>query len=158
MIMMRKRTAAGFTLIELLVVIAIIGILASLILVALATARTRAKGAKIESDIGQIRTLAELILDDNASASYQGPNNCLVNCVGGVTQDLDVGNLVADITTTAGSGPAFHAGLLPVGPAYCIASIIPGGKVNTAFFCADSSGIAKRQVSAGTCTATGFKC
>lgn len=51
---MSRKAHKGFTLIELLVVIAIIGLLASVVLASLDTVRTKAKAARLISDLQQI--------------------------------------------------------------------------------------------------------
>jgi len=55
----------GFTLIELLVVIAIIGLLSTLAVVALGSARTKSHDAKRLSDVKQVQTALELYFTDN---------------------------------------------------------------------------------------------
>ncbi|MFH1551578.1 MAG: type II secretion system protein, partial [bacterium] len=55
----------GFTLVELLVVIAIIGILSSIVLVSLSSARGKARNATRLSDIKQYITTFEMAYDQN---------------------------------------------------------------------------------------------
>jgi len=63
----------GFTLIELLVVVAIIGLLASVILASLNTARAKGRDAKRLSDLEQIRTaLAMYYIDHNGTYPSTG--------------------------------------------------------------------------------------
>ncbi|MDB5238559.1 MAG: gspG [Candidatus Kaiserbacteria bacterium] len=60
---MMKSTRRGFTLIELLVVIAIIGILSSVVLASLNTARKKGRDARRIADIKQLQLALELYYD-----------------------------------------------------------------------------------------------
>ena len=68
----RRRGQKGFTLIELLVVIAIIGILATIVLVSLNTARQKARDTRRVSDMRQVALALEMYYDDNTSTGYPG--------------------------------------------------------------------------------------
>ena len=84
----------GFTLIELLVVIAIIGILASLVLVALQSARNKAADARIKSNLSQMRIYA--IGWQNSYGAWTAPG------VGNITTDSKFQALQADINNAGG--------------------------------------------------------
>lgn len=65
-----KNNKPGFTLIELLVVIAIIGLLSTLSIIALNSARARSRDARRISDIKQIQTALEMYY--NLADQYPG--------------------------------------------------------------------------------------
>ena len=60
-------SSKGFTLIELLVVIAIIGILSTIVMVSLNTARQKARDARRMSDMQQISVAMTMWRDSNAA-------------------------------------------------------------------------------------------
>lgn len=68
---LKNSSTKGFTLIELLVVIAIIGILASIVLASLNTARRKSRDARRVADTKQIQLALELSFD----ASPEYPND-----------------------------------------------------------------------------------
>jgi len=68
----QKEQQTGFTLIELLVVVSIIGLLASVLLVAVNKTRIKARDAKRVADIAQIQKALELYYDDNGQYPPSG--------------------------------------------------------------------------------------
>ncbi|MDO8572290.1 MAG: prepilin-type N-terminal cleavage/methylation domain-containing protein [bacterium] len=88
----------GFTLIELLVVIAIIGILASVVLASLNTARDKAKTSKVKADLRSLRTAIALLEDDTG----KWPNGCPPATVANPEVALD--NALAGIKVTSTVG------------------------------------------------------
>lgn len=139
-----NKKQSGFTLIELLVVIAIIGILAALVLVALGNARDKANDARIKSNLGQLRTLAEVHYDANA-ASYAGFNTCITtpnttNCKGAI--DASITSLKAD-TNSANNNATITSNASA--SAFCVSTTLKSATATNV--CVDASGAFKEGAS-----------
>jgi|SRR3989344_2093023 len=140
-----KKFNKGFTLIELLVVIAIIGILSAVVLASLNSARNKAKDARVQASMAQVRTIAETTFDGSIypDATFNTVTYGATDCTaaGGGTDaglralDLDVNaqngagtdctnspSLGIVIIKSAGDDAYAASALLPTGSAWCVDS------------------------------------
>ena len=101
---MKNTYKRGFTLIELLVVIAIIGILASVVLASLNSARDKGATAAIKSNLNNIRAQAELHYD-NTNRTYTGLCATLSNAQSAVTSAGGTWSCTADANEWAAQSP-----------------------------------------------------
>ena len=137
----------GFTLIELLVVVAIIGILASVVLASLNTARNKGKDASVQSSMSSMRAQAELgvgaggtyLIDLCNAASGTGSLLALKNAVNNTTAN----DVVCGQNTAVGVAPTAWGATVQ----------LPSSEGGTAsFFCVDSTGYAGVTGSSATVT------
>lgn len=121
---MKKMNKKGFTLIELLVVIAIIGLLSTLAVVALGSARVKARDAKRLSDLKQLQTALELYYTDQNA--YPAGNGVALG-------STNYACLNASGFGVAGCGTPYM-GQVPIDP-----SSTSGGQINYVYTAAPSS-------------------
>jgi len=125
------KNKTGFSLVELLIVIGIIGILSSIVMGALNTAREGAKITKARSEIREVRSAVASLASDTG----KWPNGCAVGqVVGGAGNEIELTEACSGITQapqgagcactwTAGeianwNGPYYQAPLDPWGNSY----------------------------------------
>jgi prepilin-type N-terminal cleavage/methylation domain-containing protein len=110
---MRKNNK-GFTLIELLVVIAIIGLLSTLAVVALNSARQKSRDSKRVADVKQIQTALELYFADSTNG-YPILNAALGTATAKSLCTPAAGT-AAGFKTACASGDTTYMGLVPAAP------------------------------------------
>lgn len=135
----------GFTLIELLIVIAIIGILSSLAIVSLSSARNKAKDAQIKSDLSQFRTFMTVTYPDgefdDAVADANGETvDVVADEMAQVSPPLDHPDTSMDYVVIIGDGSGAAAPYNVANRHWAAYAELldPAGE----YFCVDSSGTA----------------
>lgn len=98
---LKNKSLKGFTLIELLVVITIIGILATIVVVNLNTARGRGQDTAIKEQMSQLRAAAALYYDTSFGYTTGAVASAVTNaaCItagGGVGASIPAGSFFAD--------------------------------------------------------------
>jgi prepilin-type N-terminal cleavage/methylation domain-containing protein len=148
-----KKLQKGFTLIELLVVIAIIGILSSIVLASLSSARSKGTDAAITSTLSNMRAQAELFASNN-NGNYATTTPANAVCTTGIFVATDgLRSLTTDLIAKAPAGTVTCAASSTAWAVKAnLASAPSGGSA-----CADSTGIAVSSstkvylVSTGSC-------
>ena len=143
----------GFTLIELLVVIAIIGILSSVVLASLNTARDKGADAKIKGEVGSIRAAAEMYYD--TKGQYDSATiPASVTCATGMFSDASVIRSLNSATSTSGGATTSNRLCTSSTTAYAVSVKLKSGS----WYCVDSSGNATTTTNATVISTTDASC
>lgn len=140
--------STGFTLIELLVVIAIIGILASVVLASLNSARAKGADAAVKGGMANMAAQIELYYDNNGNSygasstcTNTGTNNVFTGT--GAFGDSVVLQALQQISKNSAGGAVVTCNTDANGQAWAISTTLkggPGGTAPDARWCVDNSG------------------
>jgi prepilin-type N-terminal cleavage/methylation domain-containing protein len=135
----------GFTLIELLVVVAIIGILASVVLASLNTARAKGSDAAIKANLDNMR--AQAAIDYDTGSTYGTTVGTAIACTvtsAGVVSGC-TGPFLSDVTVqsalkqaASSSGSTVYAAVDTTNQLYAITANLKASSGN--YWCVDSAG------------------
>ena len=131
---MKKGLNKGFTLIELLVVIAIIGILSSVVLASLNTARGKGANAAVKSNLNNVRAQAELWYDTKGG-TYAGVCAAAGNA-------SPIGGIKTGVDAAARAGGGANACNDAAG-AWAASTALKVAEGASAYWCVDSTGQSK---------------
>lgn len=150
-----QHSKRGFTLIELLVVIAIIGILASIILASLNSARQKGISSKISAQLANFRSAAESYYSDHSnygSDNTAGNNVCSV----GASDTSGLYNLEQASNYPDGVAPTCttNAGVSSAASQWSVYHVLADGS----FYCVDSTGASRNEPSSWTAPTAGAAC
>ncbi len=142
--MMKQTNKRGFTLIELLVVIAIIGILASVVLASLNTARDKGSNAAFKGALAQIRSQAEIFYDGLGNRTYTNVcNNVSIDNILDNAQANSAGGSAAAITAKNAVGTATQVTCHETATAYAVSGPLKAAENGNGYYCVDSTGTSK---------------